>query len=85
MPDQRRVYSDVGTLWREWKDCQGDPRRARELEDAAIRELLSHRERQDRPERALDGTGWMRCILLERAEQTLPLAHTESQHSSPGG
>jgi hypothetical protein len=84
MPDQRRVYSDVGTLWREWKDCQGDPRRSRELEDTAIRELLSHRERQDRPERALDATGWMRCILLERAEQTLPLARSESEQGSPG-
>jgi hypothetical protein len=78
MPDQRRVYHDVDTLWGEWKRCRSDPQRSRELEDAAIRQLLSHQEKQDRPDRALDATGWMRSILVERAEQTILPEQTEA-------
>jgi hypothetical protein len=82
--DQRRVYHEMDTLWSEWKRSRGDPQRARELEDTAIRQLLSHQLKQDRAERALDTTGWMRCILLERAEQTL-LEHATSPGDEPGG
>jgi hypothetical protein len=82
MPDQRRVYHDMDTLWAEWKRCRSDPQRSRELEDIAIRQLLSHQEKQDRPERALDTTGWMRSILLERAEQTLVPEQTQARPAS---
>jgi hypothetical protein len=85
MPDQRRVYRDLDTLWAEWKRCSSDSQRARELEDVAIRQLLAHQEKQDRPERAIDTTGWMRSILLERAEQTLALEHSGGGPSSPSG
>jgi hypothetical protein len=85
MPDQRRVYHDLDTLWAEWKRCRSDPQRSRELEDAAIRQLLSHQQKLDRPDRALDTTGWMRSILLERAGQTLLVEQAEARSTGPSG
>jgi hypothetical protein len=85
MPDQRRVYQDLDTIWAEWKRCRTDSQRSRELEDAAIRQLLSHQQKQDRPDRALDTTGWMRSILLERAGQTLLLEQTDTRSTGASG